>query len=289
MSFGGPNNSVVRDFVGGVRAREYWVENHKLRGGDIVNDSTKPGATVKDALNNIVSDNNSFLAVFQQGATGTLSLSAGQTTTVPGFIYVLAGQTITYSSGDWVMFDTGVPARLIAARSVSSRATALVNYVGQVILMFVGTQTSLPSITSTSRWDWVVGADYYHGTALADHTHANTSPGVATSFTPGFYEFDYTCQSGKNLGIAVEGTASSSTGRLWSKGSRYTTNASGTPASITTQTLLTGPRSVDLSAAYGLVYSNTTAVLTGDFINLDNIFYGSGSFSSALTFVITAT
>lgn len=50
MSFGGPSNSVVRDFVGGVRASAYWIGNRLLSASDVVNDSTVTGASVKLAL-----------------------------------------------------------------------------------------------------------------------------------------------------------------------------------------------------------------------------------------------
>lgn len=53
MSFGGPSNSVVRDFVGGVRAASYWIGNRLLSASDIVNDSSVTGATVKAALNTL--------------------------------------------------------------------------------------------------------------------------------------------------------------------------------------------------------------------------------------------
>jgi len=67
MSFGGPNNSVVRDFVGGVRAASYWIGNRLLSASDIVNDSSVTGATVKAALNTL---STSSTAVFPFVASG---------------------------------------------------------------------------------------------------------------------------------------------------------------------------------------------------------------------------
>ena len=225
--------------------------------------------------------------LFQKStAVGLVDVPAGATITLPSIVCLKAGYPVSYSSGDWVMFTAGVPSSVIAPRSVSGASVSAIDYVGQVILMYVGTLAALPPIVGTTKWDWVVGANYYHGTALAAHTHANINPGVATSFTPGFYEFDYTCQAGKDLGIAVEGTASSSTGRLWSKGSSYTTNASGAPAALSTQVLFTGPRHIDLSAAYGKVHAGTSAVDAGDVINIDNVVYGTGTFSGNLTVTI---
>lgn len=67
MSFGGPNNSVVRDFVGGVRAASYWIGNRLLSASDIVNDSSVTGLTVKAALNTLSSTSS---AVFPFTAAG---------------------------------------------------------------------------------------------------------------------------------------------------------------------------------------------------------------------------
>lgn len=67
MSFGGPNNSVVRDFIGGVRAASYWIGNRLLSASDITNDSSVTGATVKAALNTLSSTSS---AVFPFTAAG---------------------------------------------------------------------------------------------------------------------------------------------------------------------------------------------------------------------------
>lgn len=46
-------NANVRKFDGAVNAAAYWIYDHLLRAGDIVNDSTVTGTTVKAALNTL--------------------------------------------------------------------------------------------------------------------------------------------------------------------------------------------------------------------------------------------
>jgi len=57
-------NANVRKFDGAVNAAAYWIYDHLLRAGDIVNDSTVTGTTVKAALNTLSA------AVFPFAASG---------------------------------------------------------------------------------------------------------------------------------------------------------------------------------------------------------------------------
>lgn len=87
MSFGGPNNSVVRDFVGGVRAASYWIGNRLLSASDIVNDSSVTGSDVKAALNFLLTNNNSMgTLVNSSDVTGLSYACTSGTMTPPAFI-----------------------------------------------------------------------------------------------------------------------------------------------------------------------------------------------------------
>lgn len=275
------SGATVRDALNTINA---FIAAPALAANQIANDSTISGLTVQDALNNT----NSFVDLFKFGDLGTLSLVAGGFITAGNIFAFAQGNQVTFASGEWVVFDNSTPARVLCDRSVGSTSTANFDYVGQVRLMYVGASTALAPFTSTSRWGWTNGADFYHGIVLVDHTNNNTSPGVSTTFTPGFYEFTYTCTAGKNIGIAPAGSTVSSTVALMSKGSKFITNSSGNPVSVELNTLITGPRQIDLSAAYGLPNAGTTALVVGDFVNLDSVFYGTGTFSGLLTVSISS-
>jgi hypothetical protein len=61
-------------------SQDYWRQGHLLRGGDVVNDSTKSGATVKDALTNLAAGGVTSIAagtgISVSGATGAVTITA---------------------------------------------------------------------------------------------------------------------------------------------------------------------------------------------------------------------
>lgn len=92
-------NANVRKFDGAVNAAAYWIYDHLLRAGDIVNDSTVTGTTVKEALNTL------------NAANSVTRISGGTTGIVPstltsGDVTIGVGTTATNSALTLVSRDT---------------------------------------------------------------------------------------------------------------------------------------------------------------------------------------
>lgn len=68
-------------FFKAVNSEEYWVRDHLVRGGDVVNDSTVTGATVKDALENISGGGVGPVLTLNGQVGATQTFSAGSTGT----------------------------------------------------------------------------------------------------------------------------------------------------------------------------------------------------------------
>lgn len=120
-----------------VNADSFWVRDHALRGGDVVNNSLVPGATLTEALNNLSGGGGSPALTSLNGQTGTTQTFA---TAITGLDFAISSLADVHT---FSLPDAGTLAR------------GLVNIVAQT---FAGTKTFLDSpVISTNTFITATG------------------------------------------------------------------------------------------------------------------------------------